>query len=82
MDVINFARVRRFNEWGTPEKLVKMWLALYECILDVLQRVNSHAAHMVAGEKSFVHVQNFFCMLACENESGRVRTFAKCVQRL
>ena len=35
-----------------------------------------HGSH-AGRQKSFVHVQTFFRSLACENESGRVKTFTK-----
>ena len=76
MDVIIFASVRKFNvcvkSEERPSCWLNVWLSLYERILDVLQRVDSHAAHTLAGEKSFVHVQKCVRRLACENESGRV----------
>ena len=84
MDVITFASFPIPTVWGTseerPRNLLDVWPALCERTSDVLQRVRSHTAHTLAGEKSFVHAQNFFHSLACENESGQVRTFAKRVQ--
>ena len=61
----------------SPEKLVTRSTNVPRTCYNV----RTHATHTMIGEKSFVHVQNFFRSLACENESGRVRTFAKRVER-
>ena len=80
MDVITFVSIRLPTVSATSEERTRNLLdvqpALYERTSDVLRHVRSHAAHTLGGEKSFVHVKMFFCSLACENESGRVRTFA------
>ena len=85
MDVFTFANIPIPTMWGTseerPRNLLDVLPALFERTSNVFQRVRSHAAHTLVGEKSFVHAQNVFRSLACENESRRVRTFAKHVQR-
>ena len=85
MDVINFASFRIPTVWATseerPRNLLDVYPAFYERTSDVLQFGRSHATHTLTGEKCFVYVQFFFRSLACENESGRFRTFAKRVER-
>ena len=79
LEVIGMPSVWAMSE-ERPSNLLDVWLALHQSTKEVLQCVNSHAAHTLVGWESFVHIHNFFGGLACENVSWHFRTFPKRVQ--